>query len=63
MYIQNKNQISMFDGLELESKKLPVIKCRTSDIVYGRRKQLITDDDWIEWHADYMASVDRKSVV
>lgn len=56
MYIQDKNQISMFDGLEMEQRKLPVIKCRTSDIAYGMRKTLSTDDDWIEWHADYMAS-------
>lgn len=57
MYIQDKNQISLFDDLSMEQKKLPVIKCRTSDIGYGKRKQLITDHDWIEWQADYMASV------
>jgi len=57
MYLQDKNQISMFDDIELLEEELPVIKCRTSDIAYGGRKQLNTDEDWIEWQADYMASV------
>lgn len=56
MYIQDKNQISLFDSMETVQKELPVIKCRTSDIIDGRKKQLNTDDDWVEWHADYMAS-------
>ncbi len=47
----------MFDDIELLEEELPVIKCRTSDIAYGGRKQLNTDEDWIEWQADYMASV------
>lgn len=57
MYLENKNQISLFEALEMEEKKLPVIKCRTSDIESKGKKELVTDDEWMEWQADYMASV------
>ncbi|MFA9423470.1 MAG: ImmA/IrrE family metallo-endopeptidase [Sedimentibacter sp.] len=50
----NKNQLSLFDVLE--EQKQPVIKCRTCDIENTGRKKLVSDDDWIEWQADYMAS-------
>jgi|OM-RGC.v1.009501609 Zn-dependent peptidase ImmA (M78 family) len=52
MYIVDKNQITLFDDLpETE----PIIKCRNNDIENPGRK-LETDDDWMEWHADYFAS-------
>jgi Zn-dependent peptidase ImmA (M78 family) len=54
IYMVNKNQISLFD--DLKDEKQPVIKCRTIDIECSGRKQLLTDDDWMEWQADYMAS-------
>ncbi len=54
IYVVNKNQISLFD--DLEEEKQPVIKCRTTDIECVGKKRLVTDDDWMEWQADYMAS-------
>jgi Zn-dependent peptidase ImmA (M78 family) len=42
--------------MKIEDKKLPLIKCRTSDIESNGRNELSTDDDWMEWQADYMAS-------
>ena len=54
MYMVDKNQISLFDYIE--EQRQPVIKCRTADIESTGRKRLVTDEDWIEWQADYMAS-------
>lgn len=56
LYLQDKSQISIFDVMKIEDKKLPLIKCRTSDIESNGRKELGTDDDWMEWQADYLAS-------
>lgn len=56
IYQKNKNQISLFDTLEIKEKELPVIKCRTLDIENIGRKKLSTDNEFIEWQADYMAS-------
>jgi Zn-dependent peptidase ImmA (M78 family) len=50
----NKNQISLFD--DSEEEKQPVIKCRNTDIECVGKRPLVTDDDWMEWQADYMAS-------
>lgn len=54
IYMINKNQMSLFDLLPNDTS--PVIKCRSIDIENTGRRQLKTDDDWIEWQADYMAS-------
>jgi len=54
IYMMDKDQLSLFDYLP--EKKQPVIKCRTTDIECTGRKQLTSDDDWMEWQADYMAS-------
>lgn len=52
MYTVDKNQISLFD----DEPKTTAIKCRSVDIESAGKKQLITDDDWMEWQADYLAS-------
>lgn len=57
IYQKNKNQISLFDTLEVKEKELPVIKCRTSDIENIGKRKLSTDNEFMEWQADYMASV------
>mgnify|MGYP001314589860 CR=1 FL=1 len=54
IYAVNRNQISLFD--DLKEEKQPVIKCRTTDIECTGKKRLVTDDDWMEWQADNMAS-------
>ena len=54
IYMVNKNQISLFD--DSEEEKQPVIKCRNTDIECVGKRPLVTDDDWMEWQADYMAS-------
>lgn len=54
IYYVDKNQISLFDVLQEESQ--PFIKCRAIDIECNGRRQLVTDDDWMEWQADHMAS-------
>lgn len=56
IYLKDNNQINLFDILDKEQKKIPVIKCRTSDIAGGSSRSLNTDNDWLEWQADYMAS-------
>ena len=53
IYRFNRNQISLF---ELQSENEPFIKCRKTDIESNGRRQLTTDDDWIEYQADNMAS-------
>ncbi len=55
IYLIDKNQISLFD-LMSDQDKQPVIKCRSVDIESSGKKELITDDEWIEWQADFMAS-------
>lgn len=54
IYRVDKNQISLFDIPQEE--KQPFIKCRTIDIECNGRRELVTDDDWMEWQADHMAS-------
>lgn len=54
IYMMNKDQLSLFDYLP--EQKQPVIKCRTTDIECTGRKHFASDDDWMEWQADYMAS-------
>ena len=56
MYSQNMNQMSIFESLGCEEPTTPTIKCRSIDIERDGKKQLVTDDDWIEWQADYLAS-------
>ena len=52
-YLENKQQTSLIKTEEVQ----PVIKCRATDIENSRRQHsLITDNDWMEWQADYMAS-------
>lgn len=57
IYQKDKNQISLFDTFEVTEKELPLIKCRTSDIENVGIRRLSTDNEFIEWQADYMASV------
>lgn len=53
LYLENKNQTTLF---EVEPPE-PVVKCRSGDIENGNRKgALSTDNDWMEWQADYMSS-------
>lgn len=54
MYVIDKNQISLFDNMPDE--RATAIKCRKCDIESTGRKNLLTDDDWMEWQADYLAS-------
>ncbi len=54
MFTVDKNQMSLFD--DIEEEKEPVIKCRNTDIEYNNKKKFRTDNDWMEWQADYMAS-------
>jgi Zn-dependent peptidase ImmA (M78 family) len=53
LYIVDKNQITLFDYIPHQNQSY--IKCRSNDIESPGRK-LETDDDWMEWHADYFAS-------
>lgn len=54
IYMIDKNQLSLFDFLPNDTQ--PVIKCRSTDIENSGKRQFETDDDWMEWQADYMAS-------
>lgn len=54
VYMVDKNQMSLFD--QIEEEKPPITKCRTTDIESNNIRELITDNDWMEWQADYMAS-------
>lgn len=56
IYQNDKNQISLFENQGNRANKIPAIKCRTSDIAYGKKRKLETDDEFIEWQADHMAS-------
>jgi Zn-dependent peptidase ImmA (M78 family) len=52
-YLENKQQTSLFKAEEVQ----PLIKCRSADIENSsRRTALTTDNEWMEWQADYMAS-------
>lgn len=52
-YLDNKQQTSLFEG----RSEQPLVKCRSVDIESSsRRTSLVTDNDWMEWQADYMAS-------
>lgn len=53
-YMVDKNQLNLFDSIPGEAKT--AIKCRSTDIESNYRKELVTDDDWMEWQADYLAS-------
>lgn len=53
-YLVDKNQLNLFDLMPEEG--MTAIKCRTTDIESTGRKQLVSDDDWMEWQADYLAS-------
>lgn len=53
VYHADKNQVSLFDYLKEEPT--PFTKCRMNEVEGGRR-ELVTDDDWMEWQADQMAS-------
>ncbi|MCG4566130.1 ImmA/IrrE family metallo-endopeptidase, partial [Anaerosalibacter bizertensis] len=55
-YSFNPNQLSFF--YESSEQLKPIIKCRTSNIESTRsfKRELISDEDWLEWQADYLAS-------
>lgn len=52
IYLENKNQLSLFDT----ETKTAFIKCRSIDIENSKKRYLGTDDDWMEWQADHLAS-------
>lgn len=52
-YLENKDQTSLF---EVEAVQ-PTVQCRSVDIESAnKRSYLSTDQEWMEWQADYMAS-------
>lgn len=54
VYHIDRNQMTLFAAMEEE--KTTAIRCKKSDIESRGKKPLITDDDWMEWQADYLAS-------
>lgn len=53
VFTKLSGQISMFNDMELS----PIVCCRRSSIEnFGKRKALVTAEDWREHHADYFAS-------
>ncbi len=55
-YSFNPNQLTFFN--EPSEQLKPIIKCRKHNIesTESFRRKLISDEDWIEWQADYLAS-------
>lgn len=55
-YSFNPNQLTFFDESPKQSK--PIIKCRKHSIenTESFRRKLSSDEDWIEWQADYLSS-------
>lgn len=54
-YCFDKNQLSFFD----QSEDVPIVKCRSATVQSsdGNAKGLLlTDNDWMEWQANYFAS-------
>lgn len=55
MFKSNKNQLSIFDIIN--DKEVPSIKClKRSFENYTSKRTFKTDNDWMEWHANYMSS-------
>ena len=53
VFTKLSGQLSMFNDMELSS----IVCCRRSSIEnFGKRKALVTAEDWREHHADYFAS-------
>ena len=57
-YYYDPNQFSLFDSCPVE--RMPMVQCRVNSFSKsaepGSRK-LWTDDDWMEWQANYFSSV------
>jgi len=52
---KNENQLSLFGGIEDKTK--PVIICKTVNVEgIAQKNNFSSDDNWIEWQADYMSS-------
>ena len=52
-YWVNPDQLSLFDTGKME----PVVKCKTANVEsIAQKSRFNTDDDWMEWQADYMSS-------
>jgi len=52
---KNENQLSLFGGIEDKTK--PVIICKTVNVEgIAQKNNFSTDENWIEWQADYMSS-------
>lgn len=54
-YGYNKDQLSFFG----DSNAYPLVKCRAATVTPGYSNSsnaLVTDDDWMEWQANYFAS-------
>ena len=57
-YYFNPNQMSIFDSLGDE--RVPMVQCRInsfSKATESRNSKQWTDDDWMEWQANYFSSV------
>lgn len=53
-YWVNLNQLTLFGGLDNSE---PIIRCKTANVEgIAQKSYFSTDDDWMEWQADYMAS-------
>ncbi|QAT61996.1 ImmA/IrrE family metallo-endopeptidase [Acidilutibacter cellobiosedens] len=52
----DSNQMTFLD--ESPQKLVPVTKCRKDNIERSANivRKLVSDDDWVEWQADYLAS-------
>lgn len=52
---KNENQLSLFGGIEDKTK--PVLICKTVNVEgIAQKSNFSTDENWIEWQADYMSS-------
>lgn len=55
MFKSNENQLNIFDMLN--SRKAKSIKCLKRNFEnYSFKRTFKTDNDWMEWHANYMSS-------
>ena len=57
-YYFDPNQISMFDSIP--GDRMPMVQCRLSSYSEApstRSRKIATDNDWMEWQANYFSSV------
>lgn len=54
-YRVDPSQLTIFSGSE--EKTEPIIRCKTVNVEgIAQKNRFSTDDDWMEWQADYMSS-------